>query len=109
MPVLLSLEGVMTRPLVTALRELLKCIDDYDLQDCSLGDHAVHDATERGAAAIVAGWAALDAWDELLEAADALVELHGIEPGTVSTATVAEAVERLASLVAEARGEAVTA
>ncbi len=46
---------------------------------------------------------------ELLEAADALVQLHGIEPGTVSTATVAEAVERLASLVAEARGEAVTA
>ena len=45
--------------------------------------------------------------DALLEAADALCQLHGVEPGTVSTATVAETVELLASLVAEARAEVV--
>ena len=47
--------------------------------------------------------------EALLEAADTLCQLHGVEPGTVSTATVAEAVERLTSLVAEVRAEAVTA
>ncbi len=40
---------------------------------------------------------------ELLAAASALVELHGAEPGAVSTATVAEAVERLTAAVAAVR------
>ncbi len=37
--------------------------------------------------------------DELCDAASALVAFHGAEPGAVSTATVAEAVERLAAAV----------
>ncbi len=43
----------------------------------------------------------------LLDAADTLCQLHFVEPGTVTAATVQEAAERLAALVAEARSEAV--
>ena len=41
------------------LRELLECIDDNDLEHCSLGDHASHYLTMGGADAIAAGWAAV--------------------------------------------------
>ncbi len=41
------------------LRELLECIDDGELDRCSMGDHATHDTTDRGWAAITAGWDAV--------------------------------------------------
>ena len=42
---------------------------------------------------------------ELLDAAGALVALHGAEAGAVSTGTVSEAVDRLAAAVAAMREE----
>lgn len=58
-----------------ALRELLECIDDGELDQCSMGDHARHSATERGAEAIAAGWAVVRVPNELLMAARAFLRL----------------------------------
>ncbi len=60
---------------------------------------AVAEAMERARQAKGAGLR------ELLDAADALVELHGAEPGAASTNHVAEAVNRLAAAVAAMREE----
>lgn len=90
-----------------ALRELLDCIDDGELVRCSMGDHAQHDMTQRGAEALAAGWAVVRVPDELLAAAGTLVALHDAEAGAVSTSTVSEAVDRLAAAAAAMREKAI--
>lgn len=81
-----------------ALRELLECIDDGDLDRCSMGDHAQHDLSTRGAAAVAVGWDAIRAPNALLEAARHVLGI-GEHPD------LAEAWEELKTAVADAAGE----
>ena len=83
------------------LRELLECIDDNDLEHCSLGDHSFHDTTARGTAAIADGWEAVRAPNELLEAAQQVLSTQG----SVLSPELVTALVALRTAVANATGE----
>ena len=93
--------------LVNALEEIAKGEGRFSRDHLTHCTNTVEDMKEIAEAALtrVQEDDSTTVASKLLDAADALISLHGAEPGAVSSATVHEAIERLRALVTEARGE----